>query len=109
MAKWTTEQVEAVLTGAREMGRWRGGSPEQHMLCALADVADWLLEESRAQRVALRAQLAEALSGGETDPARLRLLAALADRGPSEEDEDDEAGLEASVRAVRAEHASLEA
>lgn len=106
MAKWTVEQVEKVLAEARELGNWRG-TQQQHMLAVLADVADWLLGESRVQRQALRGQLEESLNAGETDPARLRLLAALAARGPAEEDEDAEADLEASVRAVRAEHAGL--
>lgn len=106
MAKWTVEQVEKVLAEARELGNWRG-TPQEHMLAVLADVLDWQLGESRAQRQALRGLLQEALDAGETDPARLKMLAAFAGRGPAEEDDDDAAGLEASVRAVRAEAAGL--
>lgn len=106
MAKWSVEQIETALAEARELGNWRG-TPQEHMLAALADMADWLLGESRAQRQALRGQLKESLDAGETDPARLKMLAAFAGRGPAEEDEDDVAGLEASVRAVRAEAAGL--
>ncbi len=103
--RWTTEQFEALLAEARELGNWRG-TPAEHALAALADAADWLLEESRAQRKGLRARLAEAVSSGEKNPERLRHLAALANRGPADEDEEVEPELAASVAAL-AERAAL--
>lgn len=101
-SKWTTEQVEAYLAEVREMARWHGGSPEQHALAALADMADWLLGESRAQRQALRQHLDAAIAAGETNPDRLRYLTQLASRGPADEDDDLdlELELEASVAAA---------
>lgn len=102
MARWTTEQLEALITEARELGRWRGGSPEQHALSAIADAADWLLAEARGLKAGHKRHLEAAVAAGETSPARLQYLTAMAARGPADEDEDSdlELDLEASVAAA---------
>lgn len=102
MARWTTEQLEALITAGKESGRWHGGTHEQHQLAAIADAFDWLLGESRVQRAALRQHLEAAVAAGETSPARLRYLTAMASRGPADDDEDSdlELDLEASVAAA---------
>lgn len=97
--KWTTEQVEKILGEARDLANWRGDA-KNHMLAVLVDLTNWLLEESRAQRIGARERLSAALEEGGLSPEQLRYLTALAARGPADEDEDVEADLAASVAFV---------
>lgn len=98
-SKWTTEQVEKILGEARDLSDWRGDA-KSHMLAVLVDLGDWLLEESRAQRVGARERLSAALAEGGLTPEQLRYLTASAARGPADEDEDVEADLAASLAFV---------